>query len=120
MSNLSVKLNLAAFKHTVQKMKGASGEVEVLIIPIDVNHLFRGEKGLYADLQLIEVKNPREGSKDTHLVKQSLPKDVYNTLTDEQKKNQPIFGNARDWGQSGSNSNEAAVVETKAGAELPW
>jgi hypothetical protein len=120
MGNISLKLNLAGLKHTVQKMKGANGEVEVLIIPIDANHLYRGEKGMYLDLQCIELKNPREGSKDTHLVKQSLPKDVYNAMSDEDKKAQPILGNAIAWGEGGGSSSTPEVNETKAGGVLPW
>lgn len=119
--NVSVKLNIAGLKHTVQKMKGASGEVEVLIIPIDANFLYRGEKGLYLDLQLIEVKNKREGSKDTHLIKQSLPKETYAALSEDEKKAQPILGNAIAWGEGGGGSSSTPEVnETKPGAALPW
>lgn len=117
--NISTKLNLAGLKHTVQKMKGANGEVEVLIIPIDANHLYRGEKGMYLDLTHIELKNPREGSKDTHLVKQSLPKDVYSGMSDDDKKSQPIIGNSIVW-SGGGGSNEAEVQTSAANSELPW
>lgn len=122
MGNISSKLNLASLKHTVQKMKGSSGEVEVLIIPIDANNLYRGEKGLYLDLTHIEVKNKREGSKDTHLIKQSLPKDVYSALSDDDKKAQPIMGNSILWGEGGGSggSNESSVSESKPGDKLPW
>lgn len=117
MGNLQVKINVAALKHTVQKMQGASGEVDVLIIPIAANHLFRGEKGLYLDLTAFELKEPKD--KNTHLLKQSLPKEVYQVQTDEEKKAMPIFGNVLTW-DGGTGSNEATVNETKAGDKLPW
>ena len=118
MGNLQVKLNLAGLKHTVQKMKGANGEVEVLIIPIDANHLYRGEKGMYLDLTAFELKEPKD--KNTHLLKQSLPKEVYTVQTDEEKKAMPILGNVLTWDSTGSGSNEPAVQTSTPGQALPW
>ncbi len=107
MANISVKLNLAGLKHAVKKMKGqTSDEIECLVIPIDLNKLYRGEKGLYLDLTLIEIKDRSKQApdqKDTHLVKQSFSKDYYDSLTEEQRKEFPILGNAILWSQ---NSNE--------------
>lgn len=118
MGNLAVKVNLAALKHTVQTMKGASGaDIEVLIIPIGANHLFRGEKGLYLDLTAFELKEVKD--KNTHLLKQSLPKEVYTAQSDEDKKAMPIFGNVLTW-DGGTGSNEAAVQTSAAGGALPW
>lgn len=98
MSNISVKVNLRQLKHTVKEMKKKDGsKLECLIIPIEPNHLYKGEKGVYLDLQAFELKEKKEGSKDTHLVKQSLPKEVYNGLSDEQKNAIPIIGNAILW-----------------------
>jgi hypothetical protein len=121
MSNLNIRLNMAALQHTVQKMKGKSGEIEVLVIPIEANHLFKGEKGLYLDATAFELKEPKErnGKTDTHLVKISLPKEVYSKMTQEEKNAQPIFGNVSSWGEGGS-SNEAATQTSAAGSDLPW
>lgn len=101
MSNISTKLNLSGLKSVIQTKKGKSGDIECLVIPIDQNHLFRGEKGIYLDLTHIPLKNPRD--KDTHLVKQSLPKDVYSAMSEEDRKAMPILGNTIVWG-SGVNS----------------
>lgn len=115
---ISVKLNLAAFKHTVQMMKGANGaDIEVLVIPVNANHLFKGTKGMYADLSGFPLKEPKDNN--THLLKQSLPKEVYSKQTDEEKSNMPIFGNVQSWGEGGG-SNEAAVQTSAAGSALPW
>ena len=103
MGNISTKLNLAALHHTRMEMKGQNGMVDVLIIPIEKNNLYKGEKGLYLNLTHIEVKNKVGDSKDTHLVKQDLQKEVYEKMTEEQKKAMPILGNSILWSSSGSN-----------------
>jgi len=98
MNNISIKINLRQLRHTVKQMTKKDGsKVECLIIPIETNHLFKGEKGVYLDLTAFPLKEAREGSKDTHLVKQTLPKEVYSAMTEEQKKETPIFGNAILW-----------------------
>lgn len=110
MGNISIKLNLAALEHVVQIKKGQSGDVECLVIPIDKNKLYRGEKGMYLDVTGFEIKNPVEGQKDTHILKQSFSKEYYDSLTDEQKKALPILGNAIAWGTY--KPKEAAVQPT--------
>ena len=97
MANLSTKLNLAGLKHSRKLMNGQSGLIDCLIIPINENNLYIGEKGLYLDLQHYEIKNPKEGQTDSHLVKQSLPSEVYEKMNDEEKQGLPILGNTRTW-----------------------
>jgi hypothetical protein len=91
MSNISTSINLAGLVHSVKKMKGVSGEIECLVIPIDKNMLIRGEKGLYLNLIGFELKEQKDNS--THLVKQSFKKEYLDTLTDEEKQAFPILGN---------------------------
>ncbi len=109
MSNFSTKLNLAALKHSRRMIKGQSGEIDCLIIPINENNLYKGEKGLYLDLYHIELKNPAEGQNNTHLVKQNLPKEIYEQMTEEAKKAMPILGNSIVWVPQ---SNEAPLADT--------
>jgi len=97
---MSIKLNLAGLVHATRIEKGQSGEQECIIIPIGKNNLFKGEKGLYIDLTAIEIKDRSKfaaDQKDTHLVKQSLPKEVFEKLTDDEKRAMPILGNAILW-----------------------
>lgn len=117
--NFNIKLNVAGLKHVVRKEKRKDGsEVECLIIPIDQNHLYRGDKGLYLDLTAIESKTPpKEGFKDTHFVKQSLSKEVYEKMTDDERKATPIMGNMSPWGGT---SNEAPVVNADDLDDLPF
>lgn len=100
MSNISGKLNFRQLLSHVMNMKGKNGDqVRCLIIPIKENHLVEGEKGVYLDFTGFEIAKEKRGDrKDTHLVKQSLPKEVYETMTDDQKQQLPILGNLIVWG----------------------
>lgn len=119
MGNISIKLNLAGLVHATRIEKGQTGEQECLIIPIDKNKLYKGEKGLYLDLTAIEIKNPSNGQKDTHLIKQSFSKDVYEKMSEDERKATPILGNAIVWGESSRNEPELAKP-TDASDDLPW
>lgn len=111
MSNLTTKLNLAGLKHSRKLINGKSGQIDCLIIPIKENHLFIGEKGgLYLDLQHHEIKKPKEKQTDSHLVKQSLPKDVYEKMTDQERQEKPILGSSRTWT---SHSNEPQLSDAQ-------
>ncbi len=114
MSNLSIKLNLTQLKFARRMMNGKNGQVDCLVIPIKDNNLFIGEKGIYLDITGFEIKKQGE-SKDTHLLKQSLPKDVYESLSEDQKKAIPIIGNARLWGTE--HSDPEPQGDMTAGAE---
>ena len=110
MSNISVKINLRQLKSAIRTMKGATGEIECVVIPIAANHLVKGEKGVYLDMTGFELKEKKADRKDTHLVKQTLPKDVFETMTDEEKQKTPIIGNMIVWGYQ-----EPAPVNVEVG-----
>lgn len=97
MSNVNLKINLMNLHAVVQIQKGQLGPVECIVIPIEKNHLFKTDKGIYLDLSGFELKEKKFG---THLIKQSLPKEVYNAMTEEQRKAMPILGNIKEWGGS--------------------
>lgn len=65
-------------------------EIKIDVTKIDKTALFKGQKGTYLTLDVIETPNGKYG---THMVKQHYDKDAYNALSDEQKKNIPILGN---------------------------
>lgn len=112
MSNISIKLNLTQFPGTKKTMKRKDGStVECYVMPIDSNHIFRGEKGLYLELTAIEIKNKVGDSKDTHLIKQNFPKEVYEKMTEEQKKATKIIGNAIVWGRQEPEPAEAPELQ---------
>jgi hypothetical protein len=115
MSNISAKVNLRQLKHKVVEKDGK----RYIVLAVESNHLFVGEKGIYLDLQGFEIKNKQDDSKDTHIVKQSLPKDVYSKMTDEQKKATPILGNMILWG-GGSHSEPDPVDDGSLPDDLPF
>lgn len=87
------KINLAALKHVAMEKKGKSGMVKGMFIPIEANNLFKSEKSgaVYLDIVAWDLKEPQEHS--THLVKQSLPKDVREKMSKEEISKMPIIGN---------------------------
>ena len=111
MANISIKLNLRQLKSEILKREGKD---DCIIIPVNQNNLFVGEKGIYLDVNALELKNPIEGSKKTHLLKQNLGKEVYGKMSKEEKEAMPILGDAIYWGK-----REAAPqnVETNVSAE---
>lgn len=119
MSNISAKINLTQLKSVITKRKGKAGEVEGIFIPIEANHLFKSDKGnVYLDLNAFELREKKEDG-DTHLIKQSLPKEVYQSLSDDEKKELPIIGNLKVWG-GGSKSNEEEVTFLEEDDDLPF
>lgn len=98
MSNISIKINLRQLKSHVMPLKGKNGMIDCLVIPIAENSLYPGEKGIYLDLQAWEIKEKKADRKDTHIIKQSYPKEVFDQLSDAQKQSIPIIGNAILWG----------------------
>lgn len=87
------KINLLNLYSQKKMMKGKIGDVECLIIPIEKNKLFVGEKGVYLDFIGFEIKEKKTDSKDTHLVKQSFSKEEREKMTEEQLRSVPILGN---------------------------
>lgn len=91
MANFSIRTDLLKLKNSfVTKLKGKSATKTCLVIPIEDARLFLGKKGVYLDLTAIEMKEERYS--DTHIVKQSFQKEVYQSLSEEEKSALPIFG----------------------------
>lgn len=86
------KINLRQLKHAL--MTTPKGNL-CIMIPIKENELYEGEKGIYLDIVGFEIKNKKGDNKDTHLVKQSFPKERLEKMTDTEKNEIPIIGNFR-------------------------
>lgn len=124
MGNISTKVNLGALKNAAIIMSGKNKDVECLLIPIAQNHLYKNDKGVVS-LELIGFEiaadKRKPDSKDTHLVKQSLSKEILEKLSDEEKKAFPILGNHVNWDESGSGGNNAsAPVVAASEDDLPF
>jgi len=121
MSKISGKINLMQLNAVIKSMKGQSGDVECLVIPIEKNRLFKGEKGIYLDIIGFEIDPTKRGeSKDTHLVKQSLSKEDRSLMTDEQLKAMPILGNLQVWGEYREVEPQSSMEVTDENDGLPF
>lgn len=121
MGNISSKINLAALKNATILKMGKNKDVECLVIPIEQNHLFKSERGaVYLDMQGFELKSKREGSKDTHMIVQSLPKDVRDKQTEAEKKENPILGNHIVWDSIQSTNIEQGAATVATEDDLPF
>lgn len=94
------KINLAALaSHRVMEISvaGSTEKIKAIVIPIEKNNLHLSEKGnVFLDLVLYKIKEPKK-DKDgaitqTHLIKQSLPKEVREKMTKDEMMAQPILG----------------------------
>ena len=89
--NNAIKINLLKFQGAcVINLKGKTETKECLVIPIEDAHLFKGEKGVYANLTAIGYNEPKY--QDTHFIKRSLSKEEYDAMTEEQRNAEPILG----------------------------
>lgn len=111
MGNISGKINLSALVHAVKKSPKTGKSY--IAIPIEENHLFLSEKGnVFLDLSCNEHIN--EEYKQTHIVSQSVPKEVYEALK-AKSEYAPTLGNLCDWDKlSGGGSGEGQPNSTVA------
>ena len=95
MSNLAIKVNLLRIKGTsLVNLKSKTGVTkECVIIPVEDCGLFKGEKGVYLDLTALAYREPMYNQ--THFIKQSIDKDMYTSLSEEERNNLPIIGSVK-------------------------
>lgn len=96
------KINLAALaSHKIvefpQGKEKDAPKIKCIVIPIEKNNLFLSDKGnVFLDLVVFDLKKPqvdKDGATtQTHIVKQSLPKDVREKMTKEEQLAMPILG----------------------------
>lgn len=92
--NYAQKQNLLALPGAfVANIQGKTAKKRCLCIPIEDAHLYEGEKGVYLSLNMWATKDSKYG--DSHYLTLNLPKEVRESMTDEQKKAIPILGNVK-------------------------
>lgn len=91
MTNFEIKINLAKLPK-VMKTKIQGGET-CIVIPIKENSIFEGKNGLYISLLAYETKEIRFG--ETHFLKLNIEKNIYNKMTEEERRNQQILGSLK-------------------------
>lgn len=91
MTDFNGKLNLLKLKRAgIMQIQGRTEVLRCLVIPIEDNSIFvttdenNHPKAAYLDLTAWELKNPKYD--ETHMIKQSLPKEVREKMTDEEKR----------------------------------
>lgn len=90
MANFNLSIDLGKFWGS--KIITTKSGQEVVVIPVDENHLTKGKNGsVYANLQATEKKAMGKYA-DTHFIKPRFTKDQYAALTDEQRNSIPFVG----------------------------
>ena len=105
-------INLAALKYVLMEKKGKEGKsIKGMFIPIEANNLQEHEKGgIYLNIVAFDMKEPKDWA--THIVKQSLKKEVREAMSEEEQKAIPILGNLKDV------SSEPTATDNKASDEV--
>lgn len=88
MKNFNVKINLALM-NGVKTITSKKNNEKYVCIPLSANYIFEGRKGLYMDLTAYSYDG-KFG--ESHFLKNRIPKDIYEKMSEEDKKNTPILG----------------------------
>lgn len=128
MTDFNGKLNLLKLKRAgIMQIQGRTGVLRCLVIPVEDNNIFvttdenNHPKAAYIDLTAWELKNPKYD--ETHMIKQSLPKEVREKMTDEEKKAIPILGGLKHVifeSQNAASSCAAPIAQTQNSDDLPF
>lgn len=110
MANYSIKTDLLKLKGAfVTNLKGKTATKRCLIIPVDEANLYVGEKGVYLNMTAIEMREPKYS--ETHCVKQSLDRERYDAMTDEERNAQPILGGMKQLERKATEMNVTGMVD---------
>lgn len=131
MENGNYGIHFNALKYVnsgVLNIKGRSETKRCLVVPIEDNHLFESvnedgsPKAVYLDLNAFALREPKY--EQTHIVKQSLPKEVRESMTKEQLDAMPILGGMKPLVNPSANASTASNVPfaqpTEDDSDLPF
>lgn len=128
MANFNAKINLMKLKRAgIMSIQGRGETLRCLVIPVEENHLFISSdeqnkpKAAYLDLTAWELRNPKYD--ETHMIKQSLPKEVCEQMSDEELKAQPIIGGLKPFEseqQNAAGSCDAPSAQVSDYDDLPF
>ena len=92
------KVNLLKFQNAfAANVKGKNATKRCICIPIEDNHFYVGEKSVYFDFICREISEEKRKDNLTHVIAPSLPKEVYEAMSDEERKSVPILGNLKEY-----------------------
>lgn len=107
MANKKFSLNLNKFNNVVVKeVEGKFSKKMCICIPIEDNRLFKSDSGYHADFVAWECDNDKFGS--THFIKRSVPAEEFKSMSAEDRKMLPIFGNVRNIGSAGVQKHDSS------------
>lgn len=76
----------------VSNLRGRHATKRCVCIPIEDADLFEADNGaVYLNCSVFEMREEKFGK--THIIKQSLSKDRYDAMTDDERRELPILGN---------------------------
>lgn len=120
MSNYNFKFDLSKLSGFGKiTLTGKSGQPKrCIVIPIEENHIFEGDKGTYLDIAFIETSNSQYG--DTHFATRSKSKEEQ----EQEKKSGerlklPILGNLKPFGGNSATNNGDDDYSVYTGAATP-
>lgn len=126
--NFGIKLNALKYKNAgVASLKGSIATKKCLVIPIEDNNLFVSvntdgtPKAVYLDLSAFALREPKYDQ--THLVKQSLPKEVREKMSKEELDAMPILGGMKAFESVSNNAADACkapIVGVGSVDDLPF
>ena len=108
-------------------IKGKTSTKRCLVIPIEDNHLFvsanidGSPKAVYLDLSAFALREPKYDQ--THLVKQSLPKEIREGMSKEQLDAMPILGGMKPFDNAPVNAAttcDAPFAQPQNEDDLPF
>jgi len=121
-NNIGIKIDALKFNGAcMSNLTGRTGvKKRCLIVPVDDNpSIFLGEKGCYMNFVGVEVLNSQYG--DSHLIKGDIPREVYDKMSEDERKAQPIFGNVRPIKpREMAVTGTASLDENQQNADLPF
>ena len=96
MNIFSLKVDLLKLKNARRvTIPGKTSRKRGIFIPFEDNsEVYDGEKGVYLNLTVVEMKQPGQYG-DTHIVKGNKSEEEYKAMGDEERKALPILGQMR-------------------------
>lgn len=71
-------------------LKGKKATKQCVVIPVEDSGLFVGEKGVYLNMTAIEYREQKY--RDSHFIKMSIEREVYDAMSEEEQRAIPIVG----------------------------
>lgn len=121
MENYSIRIDLLKLQGAfLRNMTGRTATKRCIIIPVDDNpSIYLGDKGCYLNMSAWRQESSQYG--DTHGVRPSLPKELLEKLSDDDKKMLTSYiGNMRPFGRVVEGTTNIEDPEDVAQDDLPF